>query len=196
MAEHGRVDLTGREVTEVRAYGKHLLTRLDEGTTLHTHLRMEGQWRVARTGSAASAARAPTCEPCSRTRSGRASESASGCSTWSARATSTCCSATWDPTSSRKTSSAHRRAASCARRRACATRHRRVVSRPRSPWAGPRQPCRGPPWPTPCSTSAESPDSAPSTRPRDCLPSGCGRGPRSTTSPTATWRACCGRPED
>ncbi|MBD7998954.1 MULTISPECIES: DNA-formamidopyrimidine glycosylase family protein [Oerskovia] len=56
-AEAGGTDLTGRTVTEVLAYAKHLLTRLDDGTTLHTHLRMEGQWRIARTGSAAAAAR-------------------------------------------------------------------------------------------------------------------------------------------
>ncbi|MBE7698895.1 Fpg/Nei family DNA glycosylase [Oerskovia sp. Sa1BUA8] len=59
-ADAGGVDLTGRAVTEVRAHAKHLLTRLDDGTTLHTHLRMEGSWRVARTGSSAAAARGST----------------------------------------------------------------------------------------------------------------------------------------
>jgi endonuclease VIII len=56
-AEAGGINLTGRSVTEVRSYAKHLLTRLDDGTTLRTHLRMEGSWRVARTGSPAAAAR-------------------------------------------------------------------------------------------------------------------------------------------
>ncbi|WP_182113607.1 MULTISPECIES: Fpg/Nei family DNA glycosylase [unclassified Actinotalea] len=51
------LDLVGRTVTEVRSYGKHLLVRLDDGRTLHTHLRMEGTWRVARTDSGAAAGR-------------------------------------------------------------------------------------------------------------------------------------------
>ncbi|PFG42803.1 endonuclease-8 [Isoptericola jiangsuensis] len=38
--------LTGRRVVSCVAYGKHLLTRFDDGRTLHTHLRMEGEWRV------------------------------------------------------------------------------------------------------------------------------------------------------
>jgi endonuclease-8 len=44
-------DLTGRDVLEVRARGKHILTRLDGDPplTLHSHLRMEGSWRVDRT---------------------------------------------------------------------------------------------------------------------------------------------------
>jgi endonuclease-8 len=45
----GSVDLTGRTVLGTEAYGKHLFTRFDDGRTLHTHLRMEGTWRVART---------------------------------------------------------------------------------------------------------------------------------------------------
>jgi endonuclease-8 len=38
--------LTGRTVVSCVAYGKHLLTRFDDGRTLHTHLRMEGEWRI------------------------------------------------------------------------------------------------------------------------------------------------------
>lgn len=38
----------GRTTVEVRSRGKHLLHRLDDGTTLHTHLRMDGRWRVRR----------------------------------------------------------------------------------------------------------------------------------------------------
>ena len=51
------VDHSGRTVGEVKPYAKHLLTRLDDGTTLHTHLRMEGQWRIARTGTDGAVAR-------------------------------------------------------------------------------------------------------------------------------------------
>lgn len=43
------VDLVGRRVLESVNHGKHLLTRLDDGRTLHTHLRMEGTWRIGRT---------------------------------------------------------------------------------------------------------------------------------------------------
>ncbi|NEC16236.1 Fpg/Nei family DNA glycosylase [Streptomyces sp. SID8014] len=39
-------DLTGRTVLEVVARGKHLLTRLEGGLTLHSHLRMDGSWRI------------------------------------------------------------------------------------------------------------------------------------------------------
>ena len=46
------VDLRGSRTLEVVARGKHLLHRFDTGATLHTHLRMEGQWRVEHPGSA------------------------------------------------------------------------------------------------------------------------------------------------
>ncbi|MGW0757863.1 Fpg/Nei family DNA glycosylase [Streptomyces sp. NPDC002814] len=39
-------DLTGRTVLEVTPRGKHLLTRLEGGLTLHSHLRMDGSWKV------------------------------------------------------------------------------------------------------------------------------------------------------
>ncbi|WP_448071667.1 Fpg/Nei family DNA glycosylase [Georgenia yuyongxinii] len=42
----GGVDLTGAVVVGHGTHGKHLLTRLDDGRTLHTHLRMDGLWRV------------------------------------------------------------------------------------------------------------------------------------------------------
>lgn len=48
------VDLAGGRVTESVSRGKHLLTRIDaaDGSTwtLHTHLKMEGAWRVLPTG--------------------------------------------------------------------------------------------------------------------------------------------------
>ncbi|GHJ40556.1 Fpg/Nei family DNA glycosylase [Streptomyces sp. TS71-3] len=39
-------DLTGRSVLEVVSRGKHLLTRVEGGLTLHSHLGMEGSWKV------------------------------------------------------------------------------------------------------------------------------------------------------
>jgi endonuclease-8 len=39
-------NLTGDTVTEATARGKHLLIRTDGGLTVHTHLRMDGSWRV------------------------------------------------------------------------------------------------------------------------------------------------------
>lgn len=39
-------DLSGRRTIEVVPRGKHLLHRLEGGLTLHSHLRMEGSWRV------------------------------------------------------------------------------------------------------------------------------------------------------
>jgi endonuclease VIII len=43
-------DLSGQMVTEVDAYGKHLLLRTDRGITVHSHLKMEGSWRVFHPG--------------------------------------------------------------------------------------------------------------------------------------------------
>ncbi|MFJ9619304.1 Fpg/Nei family DNA glycosylase [Streptomyces noursei] len=40
------VDLTGREVLAVVPRGKHLLTRFEGGLTLHSHLRMDGAWKI------------------------------------------------------------------------------------------------------------------------------------------------------
>jgi endonuclease-8 len=39
-------DLTGRTVLEVVPRGKHFLARIEGGFTLHSHLRMDGSWRV------------------------------------------------------------------------------------------------------------------------------------------------------
>ena len=43
-------DLTGREVLEVVPRGKHMLTRLAGGLSLHTHFRMDGSWHLYRPG--------------------------------------------------------------------------------------------------------------------------------------------------
>lgn len=39
-------DERGRTTLEVVSRGKHILHRLDDGVTLHTHLRMDGAWRI------------------------------------------------------------------------------------------------------------------------------------------------------
>ncbi len=43
-------DLTGRAVAGAISRGKHLLIRVEGGTTVHTHLRMDGSWRVRPAG--------------------------------------------------------------------------------------------------------------------------------------------------
>jgi endonuclease VIII len=43
-------DLSGRRVLEVVPRGKHLLTRVEGGLTLHTHFRMDGSWHLYRPG--------------------------------------------------------------------------------------------------------------------------------------------------
>ncbi|OII34822.1 cytosine methyltransferase [Curtobacterium sp. MMLR14_010] len=42
--------LAGLRVVGHATHGKHLLTRFDDGTTLHTHLRMQGSWTVTAAG--------------------------------------------------------------------------------------------------------------------------------------------------
>ena len=43
-------DLTGRTVSAVVSRGKHLLIRTDDGQTVHSHLRMDGSWRIRPAG--------------------------------------------------------------------------------------------------------------------------------------------------
>ncbi|WP_131737581.1 DNA-formamidopyrimidine glycosylase family protein [Actinomadura roseirufa] len=45
-------DLRGRTVLEAVSRGKHLLVRVEGGLTVHTHLLMEGHWRIRRAGPA------------------------------------------------------------------------------------------------------------------------------------------------
>ncbi|MGC0143813.1 DNA-formamidopyrimidine glycosylase family protein [Pseudactinotalea sp. Z1732] len=47
----GDADLTGQQVSECLGYGKHLFIRTGNGWSLHTHLRMDGTWRVRRTAA-------------------------------------------------------------------------------------------------------------------------------------------------
>jgi formamidopyrimidine-DNA glycosylase len=46
VPRYATVDLSEQLVTEVVARGKHLLIRTGNGLTVHTHLKMEGFWRV------------------------------------------------------------------------------------------------------------------------------------------------------
>jgi endonuclease-8 len=48
VPDYATWDLTGATVAETASRGKHLLTRIDadQTWTLHTHLKMEGGWRV------------------------------------------------------------------------------------------------------------------------------------------------------
>lgn len=52
--EIATADLRGAVTTEVLSRGKHLLHRVDSGLTIHSHLKMEGQWRVERVDATAS----------------------------------------------------------------------------------------------------------------------------------------------
>jgi endonuclease VIII len=51
VPRHATADLTGRAVTGVAARGKHILTRVEGDLTLHTHLRMDGVWRLSPAGA-------------------------------------------------------------------------------------------------------------------------------------------------
>jgi len=45
------VELRGLRILETVSRGKHLLTRIDGGTTIHSHLKMEGRWDVQTAGA-------------------------------------------------------------------------------------------------------------------------------------------------
>ncbi len=50
VPQHAEADLSGRRVLEVVPRGKHMLTRVEGGLTLHTHFRMDGTWHLYRPG--------------------------------------------------------------------------------------------------------------------------------------------------
>ncbi len=50
VPRYATTDLAGRAVTEGAARGKHLLIRVEGGVTVHTHLRMDGSWRIRPAG--------------------------------------------------------------------------------------------------------------------------------------------------
>ena len=51
VPRYATVSLTGQVVTEATARGKHLLIRTGAGLTVHTHLKMEGYWRIVAAGA-------------------------------------------------------------------------------------------------------------------------------------------------
>jgi endonuclease VIII len=51
VPRYATVSLVGQTVTESVSRGKHLLTRTDGGLTVHTHLRMDGSWRIQPAGA-------------------------------------------------------------------------------------------------------------------------------------------------
>jgi len=46
VPRYATADLRGQTVTEAVSQGKHLLIRVGNGLTVHTHLKMEGSWRI------------------------------------------------------------------------------------------------------------------------------------------------------
>ncbi|MGR6973132.1 Fpg/Nei family DNA glycosylase [Streptomyces cynarae] len=50
VPRYATADLTGRTVLDVTPRGKHLLTRIEGGLTLHSHLMMDGAWKVFAVG--------------------------------------------------------------------------------------------------------------------------------------------------
>jgi endonuclease VIII len=50
VPRYATTSLAGRLVTEARPRGKHLLIRVEGGVTVHTHLKMEGAWRIRPAG--------------------------------------------------------------------------------------------------------------------------------------------------
>ncbi|GAA0355381.1 Fpg/Nei family DNA glycosylase [Microbispora corallina] len=55
VPRYATADLRGRTVLTTISRGKHLLTRVEGGLTVHTHLRMDGTWRVSPAGQAGQA---------------------------------------------------------------------------------------------------------------------------------------------
>ena len=50
VPRYATVSLAGQTVTEAVSRGKHLLIRTGRGLTVHTHLKMEGAWRIQPAG--------------------------------------------------------------------------------------------------------------------------------------------------
>jgi endonuclease-8 len=51
VPRYATVSLAGQQVTDAVARGKHLLIRTSGALTVHTHLKMEGSWRVRPAGT-------------------------------------------------------------------------------------------------------------------------------------------------
>jgi endonuclease VIII len=52
VPRYATTNLVGRAVVDAASRGKHLLIRVEGDITVHTHLRMEGSWRISRTSTA------------------------------------------------------------------------------------------------------------------------------------------------
>jgi endonuclease VIII len=50
VPRYATLDLSGRAVAGVAAYGKHLFVRIEGGLSVHTHFMMDGTWRLYRRG--------------------------------------------------------------------------------------------------------------------------------------------------
>lgn len=50
VPRYATLDLSGKRMEGVVARGKHILMRIEGGTTLHTHFKMEGEWHLYRPG--------------------------------------------------------------------------------------------------------------------------------------------------
>jgi formamidopyrimidine-DNA glycosylase len=50
VPRYATVDLSGRAMLATDTHGKHLLTRMEGGLTVHTHLGMDGSWTVLAPG--------------------------------------------------------------------------------------------------------------------------------------------------
>lgn len=51
MSRSGLARLTGRSIVRVERQGKHQLVHLDDGSMLHVHFRMTGDWEVSAPGA-------------------------------------------------------------------------------------------------------------------------------------------------
>ena len=45
-----RADFTGKRIDKVEAHGKSMLIRFDDGSAVHSHMRMTGSWHIYRPG--------------------------------------------------------------------------------------------------------------------------------------------------
>src|SRR5215472_2976695 len=50
VPRYATTNLTGRSVHQAVSRGKHILIRVDGGVSIHTHLRMDGSWRIRPAG--------------------------------------------------------------------------------------------------------------------------------------------------
>ena len=170
VPQHATADLSGGTVVGTVSRGKHLLTRVDRGPdawTLHTHLKMEGAWRVLDRRPALATPRPPGPGRPHHRRQGRGRLLARRRRAPRARRRGARPSVTSARTCSAPTGTPTRPYAACwpSRTARCARR---------------------------CSTSATSPGSATCTPPSCASSAVCTRGPRSARCPTcAGW--CCAR---